>query len=362
MDTDTDTDTAPGTGEAAGAPRPPARRWWRVLVLCLAVCGGAGAGAGYVVWRAHQPLPVAGETLIQLQGGTSLRGFVADLHRRGLVVSPLAARVYAHALGLSRSLKAGEYRVEPQTTWDELLRTIVAGRGVHHAFLIVEGWTFSQARAALRQARGVQQTLDGASDQEVMARLGQPGVHPEGRLLPDTYHYQSGTSDLELLRLAHDSLNTVLAKEWEGRDPAIPLTSPEQALVLASIVEKETARTEERELIAGVFTNRLRRGMRLQTDPTVIYGLGAGFDGNLRSRDLQADGPYNTYTRAGLPPTPIALAGRAALHAAVHPAQTTALFFVSRGDGTHQFSDTLEAHNDAVVRYQLNGRRPGTSQ
>jgi len=247
--------------------------------------------------------------------------------------------------------------VAPDTTWDGLLRVVVAGRGVARSWLVVEGWTFAQARAALARAAGVEPTLAGVSDAEVMARLDRPGVHPEGRLLPETYYYQAGTTDLELLRVANDALETELQRAWQTRDATLPLASADEALVLASIIEKETGRADARQLNAGVFVYRLRRGMRLQTDPTVIYGLGDAFDGNLRTRDLQSDTPYNTYTRAGLPPTPIALAGKAALRAAVSPAQTTALFFVSRGDGSHQFSDTLTAHNEAVVRYQLNGRR-----
>jgi len=348
--------------EHATAPARAASRAWYALAALAMACAVIGLAAGYVAWWARQPLAIGSETEFTLPGGASLKSFVNDLHERGVVNRPLAALAYANAHGLSRSLKAGEYRISPGMNWDEVLRMVVSGRGVAHAFLVVDGWTFAQARAALRNARGVQHTLEGLSDAEVMARLGLPGAHPEGQLLPETYHYQSGTTDLELLRIAHAALADLLAREWQERDESIPLKSPEEALVLASIVEKETGRSDERPLIAGVFMNRLRRGMKLQTDPTVIYGLGPGFDGNLRTRDLHTDTPYNTYTRNGLPPTPIALAGRAALHAVMHPATTSALYFVARGDGSHQFSDTLAAHNEAVARYQLNGRKPRSTQ
>jgi UPF0755 protein len=218
----------------------------------------------------------------------------------------------------------------------------------------VEGWTFRQLLSALRRHEAVRDTLDGLSDEAIMARLGYPGKHPEGRFLPETYQFPRGTSDLEFLRRAYDGMQRALAAAWQGRAEDLPLDSPHEALVLASIVEKETGLASERARIAGVFVRRLRRGMRLQTDPTVIYGLGEAFDGNLRRRDLAADTPYNTYTRAGLPPTPICLPGKAAIEAVMHPAHGTSLYFVARGDGSHQFSDTLEAHNRAVQKYQLN--------
>jgi UPF0755 protein len=217
----------------------------------------------------------------------------------------------------------------------------------------VEGWTFKQLRLALAQDAGLQQTLTVLDDKDVMTRLGAPGALAEGWFLPETYSYVKGMSDFDVLRRAHEAMRKLVDTLWAGHPSAFELDSPYQLLTLASIVEKETARADERPKIAAVFLHRLRIGMRLQTDPAVIYGLGAQYDGKIHRRDLDADTPYNTYTRTGLPPTPIALPGKAALEAVMHPAVTDALYFVARGDGTHEFSATLDAHNQAVTRYQL---------
>jgi len=250
-------------------------------------------------------------------------------------------------------LHAGEYALPVGITPRQLLAKMAAGEVIQHHFTIVEGWTFALLREALARDAGLKQTLAGIDDASLMRTLGAPDAPPEGWFLPETYSYVKGMSDVDLLRRAHDAMRKTLDKLWAERAPNLPLDAPYQALILASIVEKETARAEERPQIAGVFLHRLKIGMRLQTDPSVIYGLGAAYDGNLHKRDLDTDTPFNTYTRAGLTPTPIALPGAAALHAALHPAATDALYFVARGDGSHEFSATLDAHNAAVAKYQL---------
>jgi UPF0755 protein len=301
------------------------------------------------------PLSLPDEgVLFTVQPGMSLRTVAAALEQADYLDRPLYLRLLARWRREAGTIKAGEYFIARGTTPPQLLDQLVAGRVTTYSLTVVEGWTFRQLLSALRRHEAVRDTLDGLSDEAIMARLGYPGKHPEGRFLPETYQFPRGTSDLEFLRRAYDGMQRALAAAWQGRAEDLPLDSPHEALVLASIVEKETGLASERARIAGVFVRRLRRGMRLQTDPTVIYGLGEAFDGNLRRRDLAADTPYNTYTRAGLPPTPICLPGKAAIEAVMHPAHGTSLYFVARGDGSHQFSDTLEAHNRAVQKYQLN--------
>lgn len=313
------------------------------------------AGAyGYWVW--YHPLDPGDETYL-VKPGTSLRGLAQQLHAHGVIPEPHTLTWLGYLTGRSRQLKAGEYRFRPGISAGELLDQIVAGRVVEYPLVIVEGWNFRQLMDALAAAPKLTQTLAGRDPEEIMARLGHRGLHPEGRFFPDTYYYSQGHRDTQILHRAFDKMQDVLAQEWEDRAPDLPFETPDEALVLASIIEKETSRADERRLIAGVFVNRLRRGMRLQSDPTVIYGLGPGFDGNIRTRDLRRDTSYNTYTRGGLPPTPIAMSGRASLAAALHPEETDALYFVSRGDGSHVFSATLEAHMEAVAKYQLGGGR-----
>lgn len=318
----------------------------------LALAGVAGV---YLYWAWNRALDPGSDTYV-VQPGTPLRAFARDLAARGVLTEPHSFVLLAHLKGVSRDLKAGEYRFRRGINARALLDQVVAGRVVEYPLVLVEGWTFRQVRQALEAAPRLQQTLTGLSDAEVMARLGQPGVHPEGMFYPDTYFYSSAQTDLMLLARAYERMQSRLAAEWENRDPDLPLRSPYEALILASIVEKETALSEERRQVAGVFINRLRRNMRLQADPTVAYGLGDGFDGRLRARHLRTDTPYNTYTRAGLPPTPIAMPGGESLRAVMRPEKTRALYFVSRGDGSHVFSETLEEHNRAVVKYQLGGR------
>jgi peptidoglycan lytic transglycosylase G len=328
------------------------------VVLLLVI--GATALYFYRDYRhfADAPLPMAEATAIDVPSGTAVTGVVRILGQHGIATgNSWYWRVLARELGVAGRLHAGEYALVPGLTPTALLRKMAAGDVVQHHFTIVEGWTFRQLRQALAQDPGLQQTLAAVDDAEIMRRLQSGGAPAEGWFLPETYSYVKGTNDIDVLRRAHEAMSKLLDSLWAAHPTDFVLDSPYQVLTLASIVEKETARAEERPQIAGVFLRRLRLGMRLQTDPTVIYGLGARFDGNLRRRDLDADTPYNTYTRDGLPPTPIALPGKASLEATMHPAETDALYFVARGDGTHEFSKTLDAHNQAVARYQLHQNR-----
>ena len=342
-------------------PRPfrsPHTAAWALLAVTLWVSGAVAVDfAGFL--RRPLALP-AGGAVLELAPGTSLARLARDLAARGWLDRPRYLALLGRLRGDTRRLQAGEYEVPAGTTAGELLDLLVSGRVRLYRFTIVEGWTFAELRQALKAAPALERRTADWSGDRIMAVLGRPEEHPEGRFLPETYAYARGSTDLDLLARALQAMDRVLAAEWADRAPDLPLQDPYEALVLASIIEKETARPEERARIAAVFVNRLRRGMRLQTDPTVIYGLGARFDGNLRRRDLRRDTPWNTYTRAGLPPTPIALPGRASIHAALHPATDPALYFVARGDGSHEFSERLEEHERAVRRYQL-GRRSGAA-
>jgi UPF0755 protein len=316
----------------------------------------AGSAAAYVYWFGQVALH-PGEEVYAVAPGSTVRGLSRELHRRGVLPDPYTLVVWAHLRDDTRRLKAGEYRFRDGITARGLLDQVTRGDVVSYTVTIIEGWTFAQLLSALAVLPRIEHTLQGLAYADVMARLGHPGEHPEGRFLPETYRYVGGMTDREVLARAYRHMEQVLSDEWDRRAPGLPIETPYEALILASIVEKETALATERGLIAGVFVNRLRKGMRLQTDPSVIYGLGAAFDGNLRPPDLRADTPYNTYTRAGLPPTPIALPGRDAIRAVMHPEPTKALYFVARGDGSHVFSETLREHNAAVITYQLKGRR-----
>jgi UPF0755 protein len=337
------------------------RRGTVVLAIFVALVLGA-AGLAAFGWRAlHAPLaiPAQGATL-DVVSGTGFSRVATDLAERAHLRNPRVLALYARFSGDATRIRAGEYLLTPGLTSLTLLDKLVAGEVVLHQVTVVEGSRFADMLAALRAHPAiVASTLDGDA---IMAALGAPGVHPEGQFFPDTYRFERGTPELEVLRSAHAALVTRLDAAWRNRDPAIALRSEYDALVLASIIEKETALAAERPLIAGVFHRRLARNMRLQTDPTVIYGLGAAFDGNLRRRDLDTDGPYNTYTRAGLPPTPIALPGQGSLEAAVSPDSGDAIYFVAtgRGDGSHYFSATFEEHQRAVGEYlrQLRSRDP----
>jgi UPF0755 protein len=325
--------------------------------LCLALLL---AGGGWL-WlarldreRLEMPMPgLESARVVVISPGSSLQAVARSLTGEGLLEYPQSFVRQARREELAARIRAGEYRVEPGTTPRQMLDMFVAGRVWLHGITLPEGWSFHQALEAVRDNPYVTRT-DLAADREALLQaLGLQGRSPEGMLFPDTYLFPRGTTDVEILRQAHGRLESELQAAWAGRQQDLPLDDPYQALILASIVEKETAAPEERPMIAGVFLNRLRLGMKLQTDPTVIYGLGGSFDGNLRRADLLRDTPYNTYTRAGLPPTPIALAGRASLRAAVNPLDTDALYFVATGlgDGRHRFARTLREHNDNVARY-----------
>ena len=322
----------------------------RVLaVLLLALAGLVGAA----YWWLDQPLTLdAAAVDLSIEPGTSARGVADAVAQAGVQVRPEWLYAWFRLSGQDRQIKAGSYEIDTGTTPRSLLRKLVRGEESLRTVTLVEGWTFRQVRQALAQAPQLAADTAELSEAAIMERLGRAGLAAEGRFFPDTYSYAKGSSDLKVLARAMRSMDRHLADAWEKRAPDTPLKTPEQALVLGSIVEKETGRASDRPQIAGVFANRLRIGMMLQTDPTVIYGMGDRFDGNLRKKDLQTDTPWNTYTRAGLPPTPIAMPGRDALLAAVAPARTDALYFVARGDGSSEFSSTLDAHNRAVDKYQ----------
>jgi len=326
---------------------------WIALTLVV-LLGVSVAGLSALAWRElNAPLQIAaaeGEWL-RVPSGTPFHRVAAELGERGLVDKPYLLRWYAGATGDAKRVRAGEYQLTPGTTSVTLLAKLVAGDVYLHQITIVEGSRFAEVLAALRSHPAIAATaLDGAA---IMNALGAPGVHPEGQFFPDTYRFPYGTSDLDVLRLAHEALVERLQEAWRNRSPDLLLKTDYEALILASIIEKETSLPAERKLIAGVFHERLRRNMRLQTDPTVIYGLGSAFDGDLRRGDMDRDTPYNTYTRAGLPPTPIALPGAGSIEAAVAPEITGALYFVAtgRGDGSHHFSATFEEHEQALRDY-----------
>jgi len=326
-------------------------RFARVLLL-VALAATVAAVSLATGWL-NRPLVLAGETAeYSVEPGRTSREIADGWVRAGVQTSPFLLYQWFRWSGRARQIRAGSYEIGAGTTPIRLLEKMVRGDETLATLRFTEGWTFRQIRAELARAEGLKPTIAAMSDADVMTAIGAPGVSPEGRFHPDTYAYSKGSTDIALLKRAYRAMAKRLADAWQERDPTTPLQSPEEALTLASIVEKETGVAADRGRVAGVLVNRLRLGMPLQTDPTVIYGLGAAFDGNLRKRDLLTDGPYNSYTRAGLPPTPIAVPGRASLLAAVHPEQTKALYFVSRGDGSSEFSETLADHNRAVNRYQ----------
>jgi UPF0755 protein len=309
----------------------------------------------YVYWFSVARLEPEAKIYV-VAPGTSLKAFARQLRNEKVLPDANTLVWIAYLKGQSRELKAGEYRFRKGITAIEILEQVMAGRVVEYPLTIVEGWTFKQVLEAMAAAPKLTHSLQGLKPKQIMASLGYPTLHPEGRFYPDTYYYSAGMSDLIILQRAFQKMEKVLDEEWNGRQNDLPLKNRDEALTLASIVEKETGKAEERALIAGVFAHRLRIGMKLQTDPTVIYGIGDRFNGNLTVKDLRTPTPYNTYVIKGLPPSPIAMPGRDALHAALNPDNTKALYFVSRGDGSHVFSETYEQHNRSVIKYQLNGR------
>jgi peptidoglycan lytic transglycosylase G len=339
------------------------------LILAGALIVAAALGYWQLLRSATVPGPAVMDQRVFIPAGSSLRSALRTLSARGVLPQPRLFEFYLRCCGTAAgsplpAVQAGQYLIEAGSSPREVLQQLVEGRVILEQITLVEGWSFAQWRAALAAHTGIVQSLQQAKDAEVMVALGQGGLFPEGRFAPDTYRFAAGTSDLEVLRMAFEAQTRALVTAWENREQNLPLNDANEALVLASIVEKETGVATERAQVAGVFINRLRKGMRLQSDPTVIYGIRERYDGNIRRSDLIADTPYNTYTRTGLPPTPIAMPGRDAINATLHPVAGDALYFVAAGDGSggHTFSATLEEHNRAVQRYLQRLRNAGAVQ
>ncbi|MBK6728537.1 MAG: endolytic transglycosylase MltG [Xanthomonadales bacterium] len=328
----------------------------RLLLLLLVIALGAGAYLyrDYRLFSDRALRMQAHEVVLDVHLGTSFRSIVRKIKAATGNDAPWWYwRALAHEMGVLDGLHAGEYALTQNMTPRRLLRRMADGDVIHHQFTIIEGWRFRELRLALSREERLEQTLNALSDDDVMERIGAGGVHPEGRFLPETYSFVRGQKDVDVLKRAYKAMQSRLAQRWAERDPQLPLGSPDEMLTLASIVEKETGRAGERSRIAGVFVRRLKMPMMLQTDPTVIYGIGDSYNGNITRRHLETDTPYNTYTRFGLPPTPIALPGDAALLAVARPAAGDELYFVAKGNGEHAFSATLAEHNRAVREYQL---------
>ena len=334
-------------------PRP---KWTLFRLLRAMILVGIFAVAGAACWLVYfalTPVEVAPRARhFNVDHGSSLRAVAEQFKKSGLISDSWSFLVLARLLGKAADIKAGSYAVGVTITPHRLLDKIVSGDFAQSELRFIEGWTFRQIRGVLDQHPAVKHDTAGLSDAQILERLGAKEKSAEGLFFPDTYHFAAGTSDLTILRQAYLGMQTKLDALWKKRASGLPVANAYQALILASIVEKETGRADERDMVAAVFVNRLRRGMRLQTDPSVIYGLGASFDGNLRRRDLETDQIYNTYTRYGLPPTPIAMPGEASIEATLNPANSPVLYFVGRGDGSHEFSSTLVEHNRAVNKYQ----------
>lgn len=320
----------------------------------LTVCGVlAIVAVGWLVYSLRQPLDLQEPVIIEVTPGMSLQGLAERLTEQQLLTSPWQLTLPGRWGGSSRAIQAGEYRLQQGMRPADVLSLLTGGNTVQHPVALLEGWQFREVLQALWRNDVIDNTLEGLEDEAIADALGLPWQSPEGAFFPDTYHVTRGTSDAALLQRAAGRLQQVLEEEWPLRSVALPYDSPYEALIMASIVEKESGHRPEMPRIAGVFTRRLQQGMRLQSDPTVIYGMGEHYNGDIRRQDLRATTPYNTYRINGLPPTPIALAGRDAIRAALQPIAESHLYFVSRGDGTHQFSDTLEEHNAAVRRFIL---------
>lgn len=330
----------------------------RLLIkILLAILLLLAVAAGGLLWWAGRPLPLSSSPLdFRISSGSSLRSAITQMREAGIDVNPTLLALLARLNRSDTAIKAGSYAVSEGITPRRLLNKLLKGKVTQGDLTLVEGWTFRQWRARLdKHPDLIHETLD-LSEAQIIERLGLNVRSLEGQLFPDTYLFDKQSSDLELLARAHRAMQRKLDAEWESRAPGLPYRTPGEALTMASIIEKETGREADRQLVATVFVNRLRQGMLLQTDPTVIYGLGDKFDGNLRKRDLQTDTPYNTYLRPGLPPTPISMPGQASLHAALNPAPSDVVYFVARGDGSSEFSRTLEDHNKAVNKFQRGGK------
>lgn len=306
----------------------------------------------------NKPLLQEQDSLVYtVKPGSNLTRIVYDLAGKGLIDKPRYLLLSARLHGSANKISTGEYLIKKETTASDFLQQLLNGKVVQYSLTFIEGWNIYQVLDAIKAHPDLTHTLQGVDEKTVMEKIGFPGKHPEGRFLPDTYHFPRGTTDVQVLQRAYQSMEAVLKEAWANRAVGLPYKDAYEALTMASIVEKETGLASERAQIAGVFVRRLEKRMRLQTDPTVIYGLGKKFDGNIRRRDLKRNTPYNTYRNFGLPPTPIAMPGYDAIHAALHPLEGDSLYFVSRGDGSHYFSATLDEHNEAVIKYQLKGRK-----
>jgi UPF0755 protein len=323
--------------------------------LVLTAIAVLAAAAAFIAWWAQQPIIGTDAQPIEFTvlSGSGVRGTAQQIAEAHVPVNPTLLTLLARITGKSTKLKAGSYELKPGATPLRLIEQLVRGEFAQESLAVIEGWTFRQMRQAIAEHPNLKHDTVKWSDQELLAKVAPDYKYPEGLFFPDTYLFAKGSSELQVYKQAHAALLKRLNEAWEQRDPSVPYKTPYDALIMASIVEKETGLKSDRDKVAGVFVNRLKRGMLLQTDPTVIYGMGDKYNGKIRKRDLETDTPYNTYTRAGLPPTPIALPGAASLAAALRPAETDALYFVSRGDGTSHFSNNLDEHNRAVRKYQL---------
>ncbi len=309
---------------------------------------------GWMVYFSSTPITLEEEVMeFDIRAGSSLRKISEQLVDQGALNESLSFMVLVRLMGKAGEVKAGNYLIENGTTPYDLFVTITSGKTTQASITFIEGWTFQQMRDVMMKNESIKHITIAYTDEQILENIGATETHPEGLFFPDTYFFSKGMTDQEILKRAYQAMQTRLNEAWKKREAGLPYKTPYEALIMASIIEKETGRADERKTIAGVFTNRMRIGMRLQTDPTVIYGMGENFDGNIRRKDLQTDTPYNTYTRSGLPPTPIAMPGLASIEAALNPAKTKFLYFVGKGDGSHAFSSTLAEHNRAVVKYQL---------
>lgn len=316
------------------------------------------AAGAYAAWYVGTPVAIdKAPAEFEIPPGSGFRAAASRIEAAGIRVGRIQFELLARALGRAQDIKAGSYEIAASLTPLQLLDKLTSGDVTQAEVKFIEGWNIRQVRAALDASADLRHDTSGLPDAELLARIGAAEKHPEGLFFPDTYLFSKGASDLAVLKRAYTAQQRHLAQEWAARAPNLPYKTPYEALVMASVVEKETGRAAERDRIAGVLVNRLRVNMLLQVDPSVIYGIGAAFDGNLKKIHLLTDGPYNTYTRPGLPPTPIAMPGIASLRAALRPAPTDAFYYVARGDGTSEFSRTLEEHNRAVRKYQLNAAR-----
>lgn len=328
------------------------------VILLIPVVAASWLAIGYNSFGTQSLKVPAGGMNYEVPAGATLTAIARDLEGQGIISDGRFLRWYARLNGKADHIQVGTYRLEPGLLPGEFLDNINEGRVLQNSLTLVEGWTFKQMMARVHASEHLEHTLSGKSDEEIMAAIGHPGEHPEGRFLPDTYLFPLGTTDVEFLRRAYDALDSLLTAQWQQRAQDLPIKTPYEALILASIVERETSVSDERFLVAGVFSKRLRIGMRLQTDPTVIYGMGERYTGNIRTRDLEQKTPYNTYVIKGLPPTPISMPGAGSINAALHPDEKQGyLYFVAMGDGRHFFSRSYAEHNVAVDSFQRKGRK-----